>query len=98
MNGQRCEELFLQVFRKFDYAEACHGAVCIDKRDDLEELASFHVLGIDDPHYARRLVATLWFASLGSSHINKVLRNKIGEVRYAVAATQRMRLGGSTWL
>ena len=78
MNGQRCEELFLQVFRKFDYAETCHGAVCIDKRDDLEELASFHALDMDDPHYARLPVDTLRFASLGSSHINQVLRNVIG--------------------
>jgi hypothetical protein len=51
---------------------------CIDKRDDLEELASFHVLELDDPHYACLPVDTLQFASLGSSHINQVLRNVIG--------------------
>ena len=32
VNGQRCEELFKQVFGKFDYVEARHGAVCIDKQ------------------------------------------------------------------
>ena len=75
MNGQRCEELFLQVFRKFDDVEACHGAVCIDKRDDLEGSALCHALEIDDPHYARLPMHTLRYASLGSSDINQVLRN-----------------------
>ena len=78
MNGQRCEELFLQVFRKFDYAEACHGAVCIDKRDDRSALVRFHSSQIGDPHIARLPVETLRFASLGSSHINQVLRNVVG--------------------
>ena len=78
MNGQRCEELFLQVFRKFDYAEACHGAVCIDKRDDRSALVRFHSSQIGDPHIACLPVDTLRFASLGSSHINQVLRNAVG--------------------
>ena len=94
MNGQRCEELFLQVVRKFDYAEACHGAVCIDKRDDLEDPALFHAVEIDDPHYARLPVNTMRFATLDSSHINQVLQNVFGELWYAVVATQRMRLCG----
>ena len=78
MNGQRCEELFLQVFRKFDYAEACHGAVCVDKRDDSADLARFHALQANDPQLACLPVETLRFASLGSSHINQVLRNIVG--------------------
>jgi SAM-dependent methyltransferase len=78
MNGQRCEELFLQVFRKFDYAEACHGAVCTDKRDDRSALVRFHSSQIGDPHIACLPVDTLRFASLGSSHINQVLRNVVG--------------------
>ena len=30
LNGQRCEELFMQVFKKFDFSEASHGAVCVE--------------------------------------------------------------------
>ena len=89
MNGQRCEELFLQVFRKFDYAEACHGAVCVDKRDDSADLARFHALQANDPQLACLPVETLRFASLGSSHINQVLRNIVGAavVRNCLEAT-----------
>ncbi len=30
MNGQRCKELFLQVFQEFEYREVCQGAVCVE--------------------------------------------------------------------
>ena len=63
---------------KCDYAEACHGAVCIDRRDDPAHLVRFHSSQIGDPHIACLLVEALRFSTLRSSHISQVLRNVVG--------------------
>ena len=73
MNGQRCEDLFLQVFRKFDYVEACHGAVCIDKRDDPAHCVCFHSSQAGNPH-----IACLFF----------LLRRCVSQVSEAVTSTK----------
>jgi hypothetical protein len=58
--------------RSFYYVVSCHGAVCVDKRDDPAELAQFHATQTQQqnyPHLASLPVETLRFASLGSSYI-----------------------------
>ena len=57
VNGQRCEELFNKVFGKFDYEEACHGAVCIDIVPGEVEVVHWHEAASPDDRLAALLVA-----------------------------------------
>ena len=79
VNGQRCEELFKQVFGKFDYEEACHGAVCIEIAPGEVEVARWHEAASPDDRLAALPVAYLAYSSLGATHINQVLRNILGK-------------------
>ena len=72
LNGQRCEELFMQVCRNFDFSEASHGAVCVEFDVPPDSFREYHLWATGDERIAILLAASLRYASLGSSHINQV--------------------------
>ena len=49
---ERCEELFKQVFRKFDYEEACHGALWLEVSPADAEVAAWHLAAPPDERLA----------------------------------------------
>jgi hypothetical protein len=79
LNGHRCEELFMQVFGKYDPREASHGAVCVQAAPGDSFFLDFHRCAGGDEKIAALTSEHLPYASLGSSHINQVLRNIIGQ-------------------
>ena len=97
LNSHRCEELFMQVFRKYDPREASHGAVCIQASPGDSSFVDFHRCAGGDDKIAALTSDQLPYASLGSSHINQVLRNIIGQALVsgcpeATNAEQRLNL------
>jgi hypothetical protein len=77
VNGARSS--FKQVFGKFDYEEACHGAVCIEIAPGEVEVVRWHEAASPDDRLAALPVAYLAYSSLGATHINQVLRNILGK-------------------
>jgi hypothetical protein len=67
------------VFGKFDYEEACHGAVCIEIAPGEVEVVRWHEAAPPDDRLAALPVAYLAYSSLGAAHINQVLRNMFGK-------------------
>ena len=70
---------FKQVFRRFDYEEACHGAVCLEVSSVDTEVAAWHLAAPLDERLAVFAMEHFPYASLGSTHINQVLRNILGK-------------------
>ena len=70
---------FEQVFRKFDYEEACYGAVCLEVSSADTEVASWDLAAPLDERLAVFAMEHFPHASLGSTHINQVLRNILGK-------------------
>ena len=76
INSARTDELLVKVLGHFDEEEACHGAVAVEERPcgcairvyNLQKQAGNPALaGVSD--------AAIPYGSVGSSHINQVLRN-----------------------
>ena len=78
INGERCEELFRHVFRKFDFDEAAHGAVCVELVAGSDAVRTWHRDAPADDRIASLPLEHVLYASIGASHINQVLRNVIG--------------------
>ena len=82
-----------QVFRKFDYEEACHGAVCLEVSPADTEVAAWHLAVPLDERLAVFPMEHVPYTSLGSTHINQVLRSILGKavVHDCPAATDPAR-------
>ena len=78
INGERCEELFRHVFRKFDCDEAAHGAVCVELVPPDDSVRACHRAAPVDERVAALPLECLMYTSTGASHINQVLRDAIG--------------------
>ncbi|MCP4243103.1 MAG: hypothetical protein GY772_21325, partial [bacterium] len=79
LNGARCEELLCHVFRRWSDEEANHGAVAVQEkpgRGTFQEHNKEKVTG--DPRLAPVTSLAMPYASLGSAHINQVLKNILG--------------------
>ena len=84
--------------RKFDYFASCHGAACIDKRDDPAELAQIHAT--HKQQKTNKLSAPC-ISSRGDVMIRQpwqqLHRTMLFAMGGAVAPTQRLLPGVSTW-
>ena len=93
MNGQRCEELFIQVSGNLIIllrAMVRLASISVTIPRSSRNVARRKNNKTNYPHLASLPVETLRFASLGSSYINHALCNVIGG---AVAPTQRFASG-----
>ncbi|MCP4245021.1 MAG: hypothetical protein GY772_31150, partial [bacterium] len=82
MNGARCEELLVSVFKRWSDDEANHGAVAIQEQPGKRAFLDYNrakVLG--DDRLAQITDASMPYATLGSGHINQVLRNILASAR-----------------
>ena len=77
INGDRCEELVCHVFRKFDFDEASHGVVCVELELSDDSVRAWHRAAPVDERIGALPLDLIQYASIGSSHINQVIRNVI---------------------
>ncbi|MCP4242903.1 MAG: hypothetical protein GY772_20300, partial [bacterium] len=82
INGSRCEELFVSVFKRWSDDEANHGAVAIQERPGAAVFLAHNKAKVaDDDRLASIAEETMPYATLGSGHINQVLKNILGSAR-----------------
>ena len=78
INGNRCDEILRQVLGHFDEEEANHGAVAIEETPGCSAIRDYNrEKAIGDSALAEVSEAAIPYGSVGSSHINQVIRNII---------------------
>ena len=76
INSSRTDELLLHVLGHFDEEEACHGAVVVEERPGGCSIREYNLKKqAENPALAGVSDAAIPYGSVGSSHINQVLRN-----------------------
>ncbi|MCP4244832.1 MAG: hypothetical protein GY772_30185, partial [bacterium] len=104
VNGERVDELLQQVFQHFDEEEASHGAVAVQEIPNARSILDYNQKKArGDAKIAAVPEQPIPYGSLGSSHINQVLRNILGGSRSelvpeAVDAEGRLSLKRITYL
>ena len=79
VNGDRCDELLGVVFKHWNDDEANHGAVCIQEKPGQTRFYKYNLAKTQgDAKLAKMTDDLLAYGSVGSSHINQVLRNVNG--------------------
>ena len=82
INGSRCDELLRQVLGHFDEEEANHGAVAIEESPGCFRIRDYNRgKAVGDAALAAVTEAAIPYGSVGSSHINQVIRNVIFKAR-----------------
>ena len=76
INSARTDELLLHVLGHYDEEEACHGAVAVEERPGGCAIRVYNLQKqAGNPALAGVSDAAIPYGSVGSSHINQVLRN-----------------------
>ena len=82
INGNRCDEILRQVLGHFDEEEANHGAVAIEEIPGCSKIRDYNrEKAAGDSALAEVLEAAIPYGSVGSSHINQVVRDFIFKAR-----------------
>ena len=82
INGSRCDEILKQVLGHFDEEEANHGAVAIEESPGCFKIRDYNrEKAAGDSALAEVTEAVIPYGSVGSSHINQVIRNVIFKAR-----------------
>ena len=78
INGSRCDEILRQVLGHFDEEEANHGAVAIEEAPGSFSIRDYNRWkAVDDSAVAEVSEAAVPYGSVGSSHINQVVRSTV---------------------
>ena len=77
LNGERCEQLFVDVFQRYDRSEANHDCVCVEEKPGGNAIFVHNKESISRSmgKLAALTVEKIDYGTIGHSHVNQLLKN-----------------------